>query len=115
MEELKTIIGEKVILRPITREDTPRIVRWRNTPSVVKNFIFREPFTEEMHNRWLDTKVASGEVIQYIKTLLRITGAFLYISLQAPFAPRLCLTPVNVALLRLPSRGLAGNEKSIPY
>ena len=66
MEELKTIIGEKVILRPIIREDTPLIVRWRNTPSVRENFIFREPFTEEMHNRWLDTKVASGEVIQYI-------------------------------------------------
>ena len=66
MEHLKTIIGEKVILRPITREDTPLIVRWRNTPSVVKNFIFRERFTEEMHNRWLDTRVASGEVVQYI-------------------------------------------------
>lgn len=66
MEERKTILGEKVILRPITREDTPLIVKWRNTPSVRENFIFRETFTEEMHNRWLDTKVASGEVIQYI-------------------------------------------------
>ena len=66
MEERKTIVGEKVLLRPITREDTPRIVRWRNTPSVRENFIFRETFTEEMHEHWLDTKVASGEVIQYI-------------------------------------------------
>ena len=60
------LTGEKVILRPITREDTPLIVKWRNTPSVRENFIFRETFTEEMHNRWLDTKVASGEVVQYI-------------------------------------------------
>lgn len=60
------ISGEKIILRPITREDTPLIVKWRNTPSVRKNFIFRETFTEEMHERWLDTKVVSGEVVQYI-------------------------------------------------
>ncbi len=66
MEKDRTVIGEKVILRPITREDTPLIVKWRNDPAVKKNFIFRETFTEEMHNRWLDTKVADGEVIQYI-------------------------------------------------
>ena len=63
--ELK-LTGEKVSLRPIMREDTPLIVKWRNTPSVRENFIFREKFTEELHNRWLDTKVASGEVVQYI-------------------------------------------------
>ena len=62
------ITGEKVILRPITFEDTPLIVKWRNTESVRKNFIFREPFTEEMHNNWMRTKVASGEVVQYIIT-----------------------------------------------
>jgi len=55
-----------VLLRPITEEDTPLIVKWRNTPSVRNNFIFRETFTEEMHKHWLDTKVASGEVVQYI-------------------------------------------------
>ena len=64
--DLQIIEGEKLLLRPITREDTPLIVKWRNTESVRQNFIFRETFTEEMHNRWLDTKVASGEVIQYI-------------------------------------------------
>lgn len=65
MEE-KILVGEKVILRPITLEDTPLIVKWRNTDSVRKNFIFRETFTEEMHERWMRTKVASGEVVQYI-------------------------------------------------
>lgn len=65
-ESLKTLYGEKVILRPITMEDTCNIVNWRNNPLVQKNFIFREPFTNEMHNRWMETKVAAGEVIQYI-------------------------------------------------
>ena len=58
--------GRRVLLRPITREDTPLIVKWRNSGAVRENFIFRETFTEEMHNHWLDTKVASGEVVQYI-------------------------------------------------
>lgn len=66
MDGKKVIYGEKVMLRPITMEDTPLIVRWRNTESVRKNFIFRERFTEEMHNNWMRTKVASGEVVQYI-------------------------------------------------
>ena len=63
---LPIIEGEGVILRPITPDDTPQIVCWRNRESVRRNFIFREPFTAEMHTRWLNTKVASGEVVQYI-------------------------------------------------
>lgn len=66
MEQLPRIEGRQVVLRPITDADTPRIVIWRNTPSVVQNFIFREPFTEEMHRHWLATKVAGGQVVQYI-------------------------------------------------
>ncbi len=60
------IMGEKVRLRPIEMEDTDRIVHWRNTPSVRQNFIFRQPFTREMHNGWMKNKVATGQVIQYI-------------------------------------------------
>ena len=41
-------------------------MRWRNTPSVRDNFIFRQTFTPEMHRNWLKTKVATGEVVQYI-------------------------------------------------
>lgn len=65
-EELPIILGEKVKLRPITIEDTVMIVKWRNAQEVQKNFIFREPFTEEMHMNWMKTKVANGDVIQYI-------------------------------------------------
>ena len=66
MDNKMIITGENVILRPITGEDTPLIVKWRNNPSVRENFIFRETFTAEMHERWLNTRVASGEVVQYI-------------------------------------------------
>ena len=64
--DLPVINGEKVFLRPITREDTPLIVAWRNTPSVYRHFIFRQPFTPELHENWLKTKVDTGQVIQYI-------------------------------------------------
>lgn len=36
------IIGDGIILRLITMEDTELIVKWRNNPQVQKNFIFRE-------------------------------------------------------------------------
>lgn len=66
MTSLPRVTGALVDLRPITEADTDRIVRWRNTPSVMRNFIFREPFTPEMHRHWLATKVAAGQVVQYI-------------------------------------------------
>ena len=66
MQELPILTGRLVVLRPITDGDTDCIVAWRNTPSVMQNFIFREPFTPEMHRHWLATKVATGQVVQYI-------------------------------------------------
>ena len=65
-KELPVINGEKLSLRPITDADTEDIVRWRNDPEVWKYFLFREPFTPEMHRDWLKNKVETGKVIQYI-------------------------------------------------
>ena len=64
--QLPILDGAAVMLRPITDADTDLIVKWRNTPSVVQNFIFRQTFTPEMHRSWLATKVATGQVVQYI-------------------------------------------------
>lgn len=58
--------GDLVILRPIELKDTDNIIKWRNDPFIKQNFIFREDFTSEMHLHWMETKVSSGEVIQYI-------------------------------------------------
>lgn len=62
----KKINSRMLNLRPITDSDTPFIVRWRNTESVRKNFLYREPFTAEIHEKWLKEKVYTGKVIQYI-------------------------------------------------
>ena len=66
LDELPTINGEKLSLRPITDADTADIVRWRNDPAVWRYFLFREPFTPDMHRAWLKSKVETGKVIQYI-------------------------------------------------
>ncbi len=67
--DLPVLSGQKVILRPITDDDTDLIVRWRNEPSVYEYFIFRQPFTAEMHRGWLKNRVATGQVVQYIIVL----------------------------------------------
>lgn len=65
-KELPVIEGEQIYLRPITYEDTEDIVRWRNDPEVLRYFLFRDPFTPELHESWLKNKVETGKVIQYI-------------------------------------------------
>lgn len=55
-----------VYFRPITLEDTDDIIRWRNSDRVRKNFIYQKPFTRQGHLNWMETKVAAGEVVQFI-------------------------------------------------
>ena len=66
VSDLPVINGERVSLRPITDADTDNIVKWRNNPDVYRYFIFREKFTPEMHRNWLNTRVYTGQVVQYI-------------------------------------------------
>ena len=49
---LPVLTGTAVTLRPITDADTDLIVKWRNTPSVVQNFIFRQSFPPVRHRCW---------------------------------------------------------------
>ena len=55
-----------IYLRPMTYDDTERIVRWRNTDEVRKNFIYQALFTRESHEHWIRTKVETGDVVQMI-------------------------------------------------
>ena len=66
--------GRLVALRPIADTDTDNIVRWRNDPAVLHNFIDRRAITPLSHRTWLRTRVATGEVRQFIVTRLD-TGA----------------------------------------
>lgn len=66
MSGFNNLRGEKIYLRSMTPQDTDRIVRWRNNPRVRRNFIYQKPFTREGHLAWIETKVNTGEVIQFI-------------------------------------------------
>lgn len=63
---LNCFCGNKIFLRPITLNDTDLIITWRNNKNVKKNFIFRDNFTREMHEKWMREQVATGNVIQYL-------------------------------------------------
>ena len=58
--------GEKIYLRPMTVEDTDRIVGWRNNSRVRRNFIYQKPFTREGHLAWIRDQVDTGKVVQFI-------------------------------------------------
>lgn len=73
--------GKRVDLRPISYEDTDDIVRWRNRNAVRNNFIFREQFTKDIHEKWMKEKVAKKQVYQFIiiekKTNKKIGSVYL--------------------------------------
>ena len=66
----RVLRGEKISLRPIADADTDAIVRWRNSPAVRANFLDRRLFTPETHRRWLESRVRTGEVAQFVATRL---------------------------------------------
>ncbi|MBO5567494.1 MAG: GNAT family N-acetyltransferase [Clostridia bacterium] len=58
--------GKRVTLKSISYEDTDDIVRWRNRDAVRSNFIYREEFTKEVHEKWIKEKVEPKRVFQFI-------------------------------------------------
>lgn len=55
-----------IFLRPMTKEDTDLIVEWRNKEAVRKRFIYQELFTRKSHERWIETMVETGKVVQMV-------------------------------------------------
>lgn len=58
--------SENIILHPVCLHDAEDIVRWRNQEFVKQRFIYQKDFTTESQRQWIKTKVASGEVVQFI-------------------------------------------------
>lgn len=55
-----------VVLRPINLDDAEMVVKWRNSEAVKPFFIYQEELTVEGQRKWIETKVKSGEVVQFI-------------------------------------------------
>lgn len=60
------IESDNLIFRPIDREDTDIVLKWRNSDNVKKNFLYRQDITKQEHLSWLTGSVDEGKVIQYI-------------------------------------------------
>ncbi|MCI9343858.1 MAG: GNAT family N-acetyltransferase [Lachnospiraceae bacterium] len=58
--------GKRIYLRKITSADTDYIIYWRSQEFVRNNFIYQGPFTKDVHENWLKTKVETGNVVQFI-------------------------------------------------
>lgn len=57
---------EVIYLRPMTREDTDDIVRWRNSDAVRTHFIYQVLFTRQSHEAWIETMIKTGKAVQMI-------------------------------------------------
>lgn len=78
-KELPILEDSDIKLRPIKLEDTEFIIKWRNSPEVKSKFIYRSDFTKEGHINWLNSKVFTGEVIQYIVEINSISVGSVYL------------------------------------
>ena len=53
-------------LRVMEKEDTDRIVGWRNQDFVRRCFIYQKDFTREGHENWIRTMIDTGLAVQFI-------------------------------------------------
>lgn len=60
------IDGEKVFLTAITYDDCEDFIRWRNSNFIKSRFIYRKDITIEQQRKWIETKVLTGKVAQFI-------------------------------------------------
>ena len=59
-------LNDNVAIRKITPKDTDKIVKWRNSPAVMNNFIVKNKLTKKQHIDWLNNMVKIGKVVQFI-------------------------------------------------
>lgn len=56
----------QIYLRPITKDDTDVIVKWRNSPKVSSHCLNKKPITRESHLDFFDKNIVPGYYQQYI-------------------------------------------------
>lgn len=55
-----------IILRSIDIRDTENVLKWRNSEEVKQYFIYQKEIRYEDHVNWLEQKVSTGKVVQFI-------------------------------------------------
>lgn len=66
LEKAFRLSSERLLLRPITEEDTDMVLEWRNASYVRDNFFYRIPITKEEHLSWVHDKCEKGIVFQFV-------------------------------------------------
>lgn len=56
----------QIYLRPITKEDTNLIVKWRNSPKISSHCLNKKPITKESHLDFFEKNIVPGYYQQYI-------------------------------------------------
>lgn len=56
----------RIYLRPVTLQDGPTIVKWRNTPSVSAHCLNQQPITLESNEKFFHENIETGKYQQYI-------------------------------------------------
>ena len=62
----ETISSENLIFRPMDREDTDLVLKWRNSDAVRRNFLYQKEITREQHLLRFDQEIETGEIIQFV-------------------------------------------------
>lgn len=69
----------RIYIRPITKEDTRLIVKWRNAPSVSKHCLNKKPITEKSHLDFFEKNIVPEYYQQYIvERIEELTGVISY-------------------------------------
>lgn len=58
--------NSEIVLRPITKNDTDLILKWRNNDQVKKFFIFQNDLTIKQHKKWLKEHIKEKKAYQFI-------------------------------------------------
>ena len=64
--EYEEVLDMQIYLRPVTEADGRLIVRWRNTPNVMKHCFTKKVITPESNKSFYDEYIKTGKYLQYI-------------------------------------------------
>ena len=55
------ILGQRVRLRPVEKDDLPRYVKWFSDPDVRANLAMHLPVSQVQEEKWFERNVTAGE------------------------------------------------------
>lgn len=56
----------KISIRPIEKQDTENILKWRNSKHVKDNFCVEHDITKEEHENWLKNQIDTQKTYQFV-------------------------------------------------